>query len=124
MATADKAREVIAKLNPELETALAEKYDAMLPGMSESLIDWAYGHHYARPGLDLKTRQLCTIAALTALGGQTSPQLKVNIRHSLSAGANQTEILEAIWQMSVYGGMPAAINGLNAAMDVFAEEDA
>ncbi|MFS4438231.1 carboxymuconolactone decarboxylase family protein [Paracoccaceae bacterium GXU_MW_L88] len=124
MTTLEKARDIVAQLNPDLETALAEKYDHTLPGMSESLIDWAYGHHYARAGLDLKTRQLCTIAALTVLGGQTAPQLKVNVAHSLAAGASQTEILEAIWQMAVYGGMPAAINGLNAAMEVFAEEEA
>lgn len=113
--------ETAARLNPALHAALAARYDALLPGMADSLIEWAYGHHYARPGLDLKTRQLCTVAALTAMGGGTGPQLRVNIRHALAAGASRTEIAEAIWQMAVYGGMPAAINGLNAALDVFAE---
>ncbi|MEM8730167.1 MAG: carboxymuconolactone decarboxylase family protein, partial [Pseudomonadota bacterium] len=84
---------------------------------------WAYGRHYARPGLDLRTRQLCTVAALTALGGQTGPQLKVNIAHTRRAGASEAEILEVIWQMSVYAGLPAAINGLNAALEVFAEAE-
>lgn len=112
---------VAENLNPGLAQALAGKYDSMLPGMSDSLIEWAYGHHYARPGLDLKTRQLCTVAALTALGGGTVPQLKVNIVHTLAAGASPREIVEAIWQMAIYGGMPAAINGLNAAAEVFAE---
>ncbi|MGE4327245.1 MAG: carboxymuconolactone decarboxylase family protein, partial [Pseudodonghicola sp.] len=74
---------------------------------------------YAREGLDLRTRQLCTVAALTAMGGQTGPQLKVNIEHALAAGASEREVLEVIWQMAVYGGMPAAINGLNAAIEVF-----
>ena len=31
---------------------------------------------------------------------------------------------EEIRQMAVYGGRPAAINGLNAAMEVFAEDGA
>jgi len=66
--------------------------------------------------------QLCTIAALTVLGGQTGPQLKVNIEHTLAAGAERREIIEAIWQMAVYGGLPAAINGLNAAREVFEAE--
>jgi len=115
----EKGRQIVARLNPELEEALAERYDALLPGFSESLVEWAYGRHYAREGLDLRTRQLCTVAALTVLGGQTAPQLKVNIEHTLAAGASETEILEAIWQMAVYGGLPAAINGLNAAREVF-----
>lgn len=108
-----------AQYHPQLKRQLAAKYDAILPDMSDSLIEWAYGHHYSRPGLDARTRQLATIAALTALGGQTGPQLEVNISHSLAVGATRREILEVIWQMSVYGGMPAAINGLNAAMRVF-----
>ena len=117
----EQGERVAEQLNPGLRDALARTYDDMLPGMADSLIAWAYGHHYARPGLDLKTRQLCTVAALTALGGQTGPQLKVNIAHTLAAGASPREILEAIWQMTVYGGMPAAINGLNAAAEIFAE---
>lgn len=73
----------------------------------------------AAKGLDLKTRYLATIAALTALGGQTRPQLKVNIAGALDIGATQKEIAEVIWQMALYGGFPAAINGLNAALEVF-----
>lgn len=119
----EAGRDIVATLNPPLEGQLAEKYDDLVPDFAETLVEWAYGRHYARPGLDLKTRQLCTISALTVLGGQTAPQLKVNIRHSLAAGASRTEIIEAIWQMAVYGGLPAAINGLNAAQELFDEID-
>lgn len=122
--TLQAGREIVAILNPQLEDQLAEKYDGLVSDFGETLVEWGYGRHYARPGLDLKTRQLCTIAALTVLGGQTAPQLKINIRHSLAAGATRTEIIEAIWQMAVYGGLPAAINGLNAAQELFNELDA
>lgn len=115
----DQGRALLEQMNPELEAVLAARYDAAVPGMAETLVEWAYGRHYSRPGLDLRTRQLCTVAALVAMGGQTAPQLKVNIEHALAAGATQQEVLEAIWQMSVYGGMPAAINGLNAALEMF-----
>lgn len=118
----EQGRAVLAHLNPGLEDALREKYANILPELGEALTEWAYGRVYARPGLDMRTRQLCTVAALTALGGQTAPQLRVNIRHSLAVGCSPREIVEAIWQMAVYGGMPAAINGLNAAIEVFEEE--
>jgi len=120
----DAGRDIVATLNSPLEGQLAEKYDTLVPDFAESLVEWAYGRHYARPGLDLKTRQLCTISALTVLGGQTAPQLQVNIRHTLAAGASRTEIIEAIWQMAIYGGLPAAINGLNAAQECFDAIDA
>lgn len=118
-----RGRQLTQNLNPDLEEVLRDRYDDLLPDFAESLIEWAYGRHYARPGLDLKTRQLCTIAALTVLGGQTGPQLKVNIEHTLATGAERGEILEAIWQMAVYGGLPAAVNGLNAAREVFDAQD-
>lgn len=117
----DRGRMVLETLNPGLEPVLAARYDDQVEGFAESLIEWAYGRHYARPGLDLRTRQLCTVAALTVLGGQTGPQLRVNIEHALAAGATGEEITEAIWQMAVYGGLPAAINGLNVAREVLSD---
>lgn len=120
----EKGRAIARNLNPDLEEVLAERYDADLPGFAETLIESAYGRLYAREGLDLKTRQLATVAALTAIGGQTGPQLKVNIEHTLAAGASEREVLEVILQMAAYGGWPAAINGINAARELFAERTA
>jgi 4-carboxymuconolactone decarboxylase len=119
----ERGRELLTTLNPGLEAALKSKYEDMIEDFAETLIENAYGRFYARPGLDLRTRQIATVAALTVLGGQTGPQLKVNIEHALNAGATRKEITEVIWQMSVYGGMPAAINGLNAARETFAVLD-
>ncbi|MEL6523186.1 MAG: carboxymuconolactone decarboxylase family protein [Pseudomonadota bacterium] len=110
--------------NPGIEETLAQRYDALLPGFSRSLIEVAYGHFYTRPGLDDKTRYLATIAALTALGGQTAPQLKIHVKNALNAGAEPTEIAEVIHQMALYGGFPAMINALNAAIEVFDAEEA
>jgi 4-carboxymuconolactone decarboxylase len=106
-----------------MEDALKARYGHLLPGMAEGVVDFAYGQQYAREGLPLRDRYLATIAALTALGGQTAPQLKVNIAGGLKAGLTQKEIAEVIWQMSLYGGFPAAINALNAALEVFAAEE-
>lgn len=115
-------KELSESLNPGMEDALRQRYGHLVPGMAESVVDFAYGQQYAREGLDLKTRYLATIAALTALGSQTKPQLKVNIVGALKAGASQREIGEVIWQMALYGGFPAAVNALNAALEVFEEE--
>lgn len=118
-----RGQELAEAYNPGIEEALAGRYDDLVPGLSRSVVDFAWGQQYGREGLDTKTRWLATIAALTALGGQTRPQLKVNIAAALRAGATQREIGEVIWQMSLYGGFPAAINGLNAALEVFAEQE-
>ncbi|WP_319498603.1 carboxymuconolactone decarboxylase family protein [uncultured Cohaesibacter sp.] len=120
----ERARAYCDAHHPGLEETLNDWFGDMLPGFGESLIEWAYGRHYSRPGLDSKSRQLATVAALTVLGGQTAPQLKINIEHTLAVGASEQQIVEVIWQMAVYGGLPAAINGLNAAKEVFAARKA
>ena len=120
-----KGQELAEQFNSGMEEALAGRYDDLVPGMSKSVLDFAWGQQYGREGLDIKTRWLATVAALTALGGQTKPQLKVNIKAALLSGATKREVGEVIWQMALYGGFPAAINGLNAALEVFEEvEDA
>lgn len=116
----ERARAYCDAHHPGLEDNLNAWFGDMLPDFGESLIEWAYGRHYSRPGLDSKSRQLATIAALTVLGGQTAPQLKINIEHTLAVGASEQEIVEVIWQMAVYGGLPAAINGLTVTKEVFA----
>lgn len=117
----ERGKALANKHNAGLEEALEARYGALLPGMPQDLISFVYGRHYGRPGLSLRDRSLATIAALSALGGQTAPQLRVHIEGGLKAGLTETEIAEAIWQMSLYGGFPAAINALNVAVDVFKE---
>ncbi len=119
-----RGRALSEALNPGMEAVLRERYDDLLPGFSESLVEMAYGRVYSRGVLDEKTRLLATVAALTAQGGQTRPQLKVNIASARKTGASREEIAEVIFQMGIYGGFPAMINALNAAREVFAEEEA
>jgi len=123
MTTLETGRALSEQVNPGMEAALDERYGHLVPGLAESVVDFAYGRQYARPGLPLRDRYIATIAALTALGAQTKPQLKVNIAGARKAGLSREEISETIWQMALYGGLPSAINGLNAALEVFEEED-
>lgn len=89
------------------------------PDFARYLIEFPFGDIYSRPGLDLKAREIATIAALTALGN-AAPQLKVHIAAGLNVGLTQDEIVEVIMQMAVYAGFPAALNGLFAAKEIFA----
>jgi len=79
-----------------------------------------YGEIYNRPAVDLKTRSLCTIAALVVLGH--SPQMiKRHISGALHIGVTREEISEIIGQMVFYGGMPAAVNAFRMAKEAFDE---
>ena len=89
------------------------------PDFANYIFEFSFGDIYSRPGLDLRAREIATIAALTAMGNAT-PQLKVHIEAGLNVGLTQEEITEIIMQMAVYAGFPAALNGLFAAREIFA----
>lgn len=108
--------------NPGMEDALRARYDALLPGLARDLVEHN-GRIYPRGVLDEKTRELLTISALTAMGAQTRPQLKIHVAAARKLGLSREEIAEAIYQMSLYGGMPAMFNALNAAIEVFDSEE-
>lgn len=93
------------------------------PDFARYLIEFPFGDIYSRPGLDLRSREIAVVAALTALGN-AAPQLKVHIRGALNVGVSRDEIVETIMQMAVYAGFPAALNGLFAAREVFGEDAA
>ena len=100
--------------------AVVESLQDIAPDFAQYLIEFPFGDIYSRPGLDLKQREIAVVAALTAMGN-AAPQLRVHIGAALHVGCTRQEILEVIMQMAVYAGFPAALNGLFAARDVFAE---
>ncbi|WP_283630897.1 carboxymuconolactone decarboxylase family protein [Shewanella baltica] len=115
----------LAKLT-EIDGEAGEKVISSLanicPDLGKYIIEYPFGDIYQREGLDLKTRELVTVAALTALG-HCQPQLNVHINGALNVGCAPQEIDEVILQMSVYAGFPAALNGMFVAKAVFAERE-
>lgn len=92
------------------------------PDLARYVIEFPFGDIYTRPGLDLKSREIATVAALTALGN-AQPQLKAHIQAALNVGCTREEIIEVVIQMAVYAGFPAALNGMTAVKEVFEEGD-
>ncbi|MDR2127524.1 MAG: carboxymuconolactone decarboxylase family protein [Burkholderiaceae bacterium] len=111
-----KLREIDGEAGARVLDSLA----GIAPDFARYLIEFPFGDIYCRPGLDLKSREIAVVAALTALGHAT-PQLKVHIQGALNVGVTRAEVVETIMQMAVYAGFPAALNGLAAAGDVFAQ---
>ena len=80
-----------------------------------------FGKVYARPGLSLETRALCTISALTVLGH--ADQLRVHVSAALRLGVAAGTIAEVLTQMAMYGGFPAALNAAQILDEATAELD-
>lgn len=112
----------LAEIDGEAGQRVIESLQDVAPDLARYIIEFAFGDVFSRPGLDLKSREIATVAALTALGTAT-PQLKVHINAALNVGCTRQEVIEIIIQMAVYAGFPAALNGMFAAKGVFQELD-
>jgi len=103
------------KIWGEQASKISELLDEIDPDLSRYIQDFAYEEVMARPGLDLKTRELLAITALIALGNPG--ELKTHIRGALNNGASEREIRETIIHSALYLGFPRALG----AMKVLAE---
>lgn len=112
----------LQEIDGEAGARVIESLKNIAPDLGRYTIEFPFGDIYSRPGLDLKSREIATVAALTALGN-AKPQLKVHIHGALNVGCSREEIVEIMIQMAVYAGFPAALNGVFAAREVFAERD-
>ena len=110
----------LAEIDGEQGERVIEALKDISPDFADLLIEFSFGDVYSRPGLDLKSREIATVAALTAMG-TARPQLKVHVHGALNVGCTRQEIIEVMIQMAVYAGFPAALNGLFAAKEVFDE---
>jgi len=118
----EQGQEMARAFNPALESFNPAAFEKLFPTMSKDMMEMWFGKTFNREGLDARTRLLVTIAALTVLGAQADAQLRLAIRHAQEAGATQREIAEVIFQMSMFGGVPAMTRALEIARSVFDEK--
>ena len=109
-------------IDGEAGQQVIESLQDICPDLAKYTIEYPFGDIYSRPGLDLKSREIATVAALTALGN-CAPQLKVHLNAALNVGCSEEEIKEVILQMSVYAGFPSALNGMFGFKEVLAERN-
>jgi 4-carboxymuconolactone decarboxylase len=119
----DRGWKKLCELDEANARNLQETLKVEEPELFDWLVEFVFGDVLSRPVLNLKARELATVAVLTALGN-ARPQLRLHINGALNAGWTRQEIHEIILQQAVYAGFPAALNGISLAREVFADRDA
>lgn len=114
----ERGKRALAEIDGEAGHKVVAALADIAPDFATYLLEFPFGDIYSRPGLDLRAREIASIAALAAMGNAV-PQLKVHIEAGLNVGLTREEIVEILMLMAVYAGFPAALNGLFAAKDVF-----
>ena len=79
--------------------------------------EYYWGATWTRPGLDLTSRCICTMACLAALGREGP--LRSHIRGALNIGLTQDQIIEVFGHMTLYAGIPFARGAMDIANEIF-----
>lgn len=109
----NKLKEIDGEAGEKVIQSLSDIY----PELGTFIIEYAFGDIYSREALDLQSKEIAVVAALTAMGN-AQPQLKVHINGALNTKSSINEVKEVILQMSVYSGFPSCINAMNALREV------
>ena len=97
-------------LGTERAEAVVEKFRSLSPVFEKEAVSVVFGRTWSRSSIDLKTRSLCSIGILASLGRLNA--LKINFTLAMENGASLEEIVEALLQVAIYAGYPAALDAL------------
>jgi 3-oxoadipate enol-lactonase/4-carboxymuconolactone decarboxylase len=85
----------------------------------ELITRYAWGAIWQRPGLDDRTRRLLVLTAAAALGRWE--EFRLHVRAGLRRELEPCDLEEALLQIAVYAGVPAANTGFHIAAEEMRE---
>lgn len=109
-------------LGAERAQAVVARFRSLSPVFEQEAISVVFGRTWSRDALDEKTRSLCSVGILSALGRQNA--LKIVFELAIKNGATLDEITEDLLQTAIYAGYPAALDGLVTLETVLGEIEA
>jgi 4-carboxymuconolactone decarboxylase len=89
--------------------------------MQELVTEYCWGEIWTRPGLDRRIRSFLNLAMLTALN--RPHEIRLHVRGALNNGLTREELMEVFLQSAIYCGLPAALDAMRVANEVFDEID-
>jgi len=104
----------------ETKESYTAAFRQVSPDLARYAVDFAFGDVLSRDGLDAPAKQLAVVTMLATVGNRAE-LLRAHIRGAMRAGTSRQEVIEALIQLSVYAGFPAALNAFAAARQVFDE---
>ncbi|EPX84087.1 carboxymuconolactone decarboxylase family protein [Salipiger mucosus] len=113
-----RALSLLDDLEPGAPQRVKANLDTFHADTAELVLGYAFADVVGRDGIDLKTREMMTVAMLAAMG-TAQGQLEFHMRAAMNTGVNREEIVEIVLQVSVYAGVPACMNAITAAKKAF-----
>lgn len=93
--------------------------DEVAPDLGRYIVEFGYADIYSRPGLELRERQIATLATLVTQG-DAAPQLRIHIAGALRVGLRPQEVVEVVLQCLPFVGFPRVLNAMAVVREVLA----
>lgn len=110
-------RQILGDAHVDRSTANATDFDA---DFQRFITEFAWGTAWNGGTLDKPTRHIITLALLAALGKEH--EFAMHVRVMQNAGSTPAQLKEALHQVAIYAGVPAANTAIGIAKKIFAEE--
>jgi 4-carboxymuconolactone decarboxylase len=110
----------LGEIDPDKPAQLESALDSVAPGLGKSLLAFAYGDIWCRPGLELRDRELIALVAMAAQG--FTADLASHVHNALRLGWSRDEIVEIMVSLIPFTGFARAISAANAAKAAFTED--
>ena len=110
-----------AVLGAEYVDKAIHSADEFTKPMQDLVTEYCWGAVWTRPGLDRRTRSFLNLAMLTALN--RPHEIRLHVLGALNNGITRDEIREVFLQSAIYCGVPAALDAMRVAKEVFSEVD-
>ena len=104
-----------------VDKALANA-DEFTGPLQDLVTEYCWGAVWGREGLSKRDRSLLNLGMISILN--RPHELKIHVKGALKNGLTRDEIREALLQVGIYGGVPAAVDSFRIAKEAFAEIDA
>ena len=108
-----------AVLGAEYVDRSLEQADDFNWPMQQLTTEWCWDGTWNRPGLDRRSRSILNLGMIAALN--RPHELKLHIRGAINNGLTKDELKEIVLQVGTYCGVPAAIDSVRVAKEVFKE---
>lgn len=106
-------RKVLGGAHVDRASGAQTKFDA---DFQRFITETAWGAVWSRPGLDLRTRHLITIAILAALGREH--ELELHLRSIGNTDTTPDDVRELMLHVAAYAGIPAANSAMAQAKQI------
>ncbi|QRG07268.1 carboxymuconolactone decarboxylase family protein [Xanthobacter dioxanivorans] len=118
----ERGMQMLKRIGGEGYDIPVKRLAEVAPDLARFTVEYPYGDVLCRPGLDLTSRQICTVSALIA-NGSAQPQLKYHMNGFLNVGGKPRELAELMFVAIAICGYTSAINGVGLLREIFKERN-